>query len=786
MLGASLSSAAEPSGDFFEIHVNPFTGSDDTGDGGTGDPSDLNYFYVGQTFDSSISINASATTAANIWVDYDSTLTQAGNLTTGTYFDSWAGQNIQNGRIKSTGYNFPLQESNGAGDFGGVQFTLLKPSATNYSTGSPAVLDINIGEIGATTESNISMNGTDILDETEDFQLHIWADTKKPYVQNPQPMAGEADVLTDSLLSFEIRDSLHGEGDDTGVGTGVNINTAGADITFNDGSGAVSLKGSAVNTCSGVWGSNLCEVTVDAPLATVFADDTRKWKYGTIYTVEISGYEDLASSNQSQLGDANGPNLMDSKVFTFTTEADIASPQVSSLSPVPGSSDQSLNSLISFEITDRKSYPNGMSGSGVSSSACRITISSPSFGSHEFAEGADEVTVTQIDYGYRFTIDPSSDFSSNETVTVSVHDCSDLVLNTINEEVYTFNTIVLDADGDGVLDSVDNCPNTSNADQADLDNDGIGDVCDDDIDGDMVNNANDNCVNTPNADQSDLDNDGIGDVCDDDIDGDTILNDVDNCPLVSNSGQEDLDEDSIGDVCDDDIDGDTILNDADNCPLIINAEQEDLDGDDIGDICDDDIDGDTILNETDNCLLIINLDQSDLDKDGIGDACDIAVDLVTFNITAKPEKRAVIDGPNFGLVSDLSFYHQETNNVILKEAMILDDNGVHIGYSTDQLVVGSYKIIFKGESHLSKILSNISVGITPAPIDLDYTIGDTFELIAGDVYPDDKINSFDIVTMLLSYRTSGVDPADLNKDGWINAPDIGLLILNYFKQGDVF
>ena len=336
-----------------------------------------------------------------------------------------------------------------------------------------------------------------------------------------------------------------------------------------------------------------------------------------------------------------------------------------------------------------------------------------------------------------------------------------------------------------MLDSVDNCPNTSNADQADLDNDGIGDVCDLDTDGDTTANDADNCITTPNADQADLDSDGIGDVCDDDIDGDTTANDADNCSLVSNPGQEDLDEDGTGDVCDDDIDGDTVLNDADNCPLIINTEQEDLDSDDIGDICDDDKDGDTILNDVDNCLLISNFDQSDLDRDGIGDVCDIAVDLVTFNITAKPEKRAVIDGPNLGLVSDLRFYNNETSNVILKESIILDDNGIHIGYSTDQLVVGSYKIVFKGENHLSKILSNISVGITPAPIDLDYTVGDTFELIAGDVYPDDKINSFDIVTMLLSYRTSGVDPADLNKDGWINASDIGLLILNYFKQGDL-
>ncbi|OZV71029.1 reprolysin-like metallopeptidase [Winogradskyella aurantia] len=71
-----------------------------------------------------------------------------------------------------------------------------------------------------------------------------------------------------------------------------------------------------------------------------------------------------------------------------------------------------------------------------------------------------------------------------------------------------------DTDNDGIPDSSDNCPAIANTDQSDLDNDSIGDVCDDDIDGDGVPNANDNCPNTPNADQADSNNNGIGDVCD--------------------------------------------------------------------------------------------------------------------------------------------------------------------------------------------------------------------------------------------------------------------------------
>jgi hypothetical protein len=50
-----------------------------------------------------------------------------------------------------------------------------------------------------------------------------------------------------------------------------------------------------------------------------------------------------------------------------------------------------------------------------------------------------------------------------------------------------------------------------------------------DLDNDGVLNADDNCIYTPNPDQADSDNNGVGDVCEDD-DGDGVLNFEDNCP----------------------------------------------------------------------------------------------------------------------------------------------------------------------------------------------------------------------------------------------------------------
>jgi hypothetical protein len=70
-----------------------------------------------------------------------------------------------------------------------------------------------------------------------------------------------------------------------------------------------------------------------------------------------------------------------------------------------------------------------------------------------------------------------------------------------------------DSDGDGVVDSVDNCVMQANADQKDGNKNGTGDACDD-YDYDGVATYRDNCSEMSNPDQKDTDKDGVGDVCD--------------------------------------------------------------------------------------------------------------------------------------------------------------------------------------------------------------------------------------------------------------------------------
>ena len=87
-----------------------------------------------------------------------------------------------------------------------------------------------------------------------------------------------------------------------------------------------------------------------------------------------------------------------------------------------------------------------------------------------------------------------------------------------------------DTDNDGILD----------------DGDGNGISGDNPCIGGNTATCDDNCIDTPNTDQADMDSDGIGNLCD-------------NCSQTLNPGQQDTDNDGYGNICDADLDNDGVV-----------------------------------------------------------------------------------------------------------------------------------------------------------------------------------------------------------------------------------
>jgi hypothetical protein len=192
-----------------------------------------------------------------------------------------------------------------------------------------------------------------------------------------------------------------------------------------------------------------------------------------------------------------------------------------------------------------------------------------------------------------------------------------------------------DSDGDGIVDVEDIFPQDK-SESKDTDLDGVGD-------------NGDNCPAIANADQLNLDDDELGNACDNDIDGDGVLNDADAFPLNALEAK--------------DTDSDTIGDNTDNCPIIANTDQVNTDGDSAGDACDDlpndasdtkDFDGDLIGNT--------------LDPDDDNDFHNDDVDAFPFDATEWEDD----DGDQIGNNKDLHVTDTHPNAMQLQR--LLDTN----------------------------------------------------------------------------------------------------------------
>ncbi len=154
---------------------------------------------------------------------------------------------------------------------------------------------------------------------------------------------------------------------------------------------------------------------------------------------------------------------------------------------------------------------------------------------------------------------------------------------------------------------------------------------------------------------------------------------------------------------------------------------------------------------------------------------------LTLDVKAWPEKRWPRSG-NWSTRGAVELRDVATSNILYEDTVATSDLGLgSVEFPTAPIV--NYDISFKGLSHLRKILRDapLSGGVNS----LDFTLANTFYLLAGDVHrsSDNMVNALDISTLLGSLST-GNEVTDLNHDTGVNSLDINILLANLMVRGD--
>jgi hypothetical protein len=165
-----------------------------------------------------------------------------------------------------------------------------------------------------------------------------------------------------------------------------------------------------------------------------------------------------------------------------------------------------------------------------------------------------------------------------------------------NDGVYIFDITPLDTDGDGVPDDIDNCY-LYNPDQADCNENGIGDICD-----------------VADSTSFDCDQNNVPDECQPDCDGDGWIDACDN--------EGDCDDDGIPDNCELDCNENNIPDDCD----IIYGISEDCNENGVPDECDfaDGTEADCNYNNIPDSCDIADGTEEDCNENGVPDSCGLA------------------------------------------------------------------------------------------------------------------------------------------------------------------
>ena len=154
---------------------------------------------------------------------------------------------------------------------------------------------------------------------------------------------------------------------------------------------------------------------------------------------------------------------------------------------------------------------------------------------------------------------------------------------------------------------------------------------------------------------------------------------------------------------------------------------------------------------------------------------------LTLEIDARPEKRWPRSG-NWSTRATVDLRDVGTGTVLYEDEVTTSDLGRGQAEFSSAPIV-NYDIGFKSLSHLRKVLRDVP--LSGGANSIDFTLANTFYLLAGDVHrsSDNMVNALDISTLLGSLST-GNEVTDLNRDTGVNSLDINILLANLMRRGD--
>ncbi|MEK7591292.1 MAG: hypothetical protein AAB489_03750 [Patescibacteria group bacterium] len=148
--------------------------------------------------------------------------------------------------------------------------------------------------------------------------------------------------------------------------------------------------------------------------------------------------------------------------------------------------------------------------------------------------------------------------------------------------------------------------------------------------------------------------------------------------------------------------------------------------------------------------------------------------LYDITITAVPEKTQGSAVLTFQIYPLIGTVPTETRKVNVNASGVASQVGVF------QATPGIYRLLLSSSSHLKRkklsvlLLDNVSI---------DFTLGGSHKLYAGDVTGDNAITASDVSQIAGTLRsTSGGE--DLNNDGLVNGMDLTMAITNLGRTGD--